>query len=102
MILEVAILNIKSGEAEKFEKDFANAGKFIGAANGYRGHSLRKCVEEEDKYILLVNWENLADHTVGFRQSPAYQKWKALLHHFYDPFPLVEHYTTIIDQGNLS
>jgi heme-degrading monooxygenase HmoA len=102
MILEVAILNIKSGEAEKFEKDFANAGKFIGAANGYRGHSLRKCVEEEDKYILLVNWENLADHTVGFRQCTAYQEWRALLHHYYDPFPLVEHYTTIIDQGNLS
>ena len=41
---------------------------------------------------LLVEWDRLEDHTVGFRQSPRYEKWRALLHRFYDPFPRVEHF----------
>jgi heme-degrading monooxygenase HmoA len=49
-------------------------------------------MESEDKYILLVKWETLTDHTEGFRQSVGYQDWKQLLHHFYEPFPIVEHY----------
>ena len=72
MILEVAILNIKDGQGKQFEKDFARAGQFISSAKGYIKHSLRKCLEQNNKYILLVDWENLEDHTIGFRQSPYY------------------------------
>jgi len=46
--------------------------------------------------VLLVQWKRLEDHTIGFRQSPEYQRWKALLHHFYDPFPTVEHYEIVL------
>ncbi len=59
---------------------------------GYQRHELRRCLEDEHRYLLLVWWERLEDHTVGFRGSPDYQRWKQLLHHFYDPFPEVEHY----------
>ena len=62
---------------------------------GYIDHELRKCVENENQYILLVKWETLEDHTVGFRESEAYQEWKALLHDFYEPFPVVEHYESV-------
>lgn len=96
MILEVAILNVKSGREERFEKDFVMAGQYIRATKGYVSHSLLKCLEQENKYILHVYWEQLEDHTVGFRQSPQYLEWKALLHHYYDPFPTVEHYETVI------
>ena len=96
MILEVAILTIKEGQQAQFEADFAIAGQYISAIKGYIKHSLRKCLEQENKYILLVDWETLDDHTVGFRQSPEYLKWKRLLHHYYDPFPTVEHYQTVI------
>lgn len=49
-------------------------------------------VEQPSTYLLLVEWQTLEDHTVGFRQSAPYQQWRALLHHFYDPFPVVQHF----------
>ncbi|MNR63885.1 hypothetical protein D3C85_1863410 [compost metagenome] len=52
-------------------------------------------MEDPTKYILLVNWTDLEAHTVGFRGSAEYQEWKALLHHFYDPFPTVEHFEKV-------
>ena len=92
MILEVAILNIKRGQSEAFEKAFSRAKNIISSMNGYINHQLKKCVEEKDKYILLVNWETIEDHEIGFRKSEDYQQWEALLHNFYQPFPTVQHY----------
>ena len=92
MILEVAILNIKKGQSEAFEKAFSRAKNIISSMNGYINHQLKKCIEEKDKYILLVNWETIEDHEIGFRKSEDYQQWKALLHNFYQPFPTVQHY----------
>ena len=102
MILEVAILNVKGGQEKQFEIDFAIAGQFISSIKGYVKHSLRKCVEQQNKYILLVDWENLEDHTIGFRQSAEYLEWKNILHHYYDPFPTVEHYETVIENENIN
>ena len=97
MILEVAILDIRSGLTTKFETAFTTASSIISAMPGYISHELQKCVEQPHRYILLVRWQTLEDHTIGFRRSPQYQQWKALLHHFYDPFPTVEHYTAVIE-----
>jgi heme-degrading monooxygenase HmoA len=91
-ILEVAILNIKKGLSKDFEINFKKAESIISSMKGYISHQLKKCIEQEDKYILLVNWETLEDHEIGFRKSGKYQEWKKLLHHFYEPFPSVEHY----------
>ena len=96
MVLEVAILLVKKGEEKSFEQDFAVAGKYISSIPGYVKHSLRKCIEQENKYILLVDWEKLEDHTVGFRESKQYLEWKKMLHHYYDPFLVVEHYEVIL------
>jgi heme-degrading monooxygenase HmoA len=92
MILEVAVLNIKKGLSVDFEKSFQEAQKIISSMKGYISHQLKKCIEQDDKYILLVNWETIEDHEIGFRKSAEYQEWKALLHHYYEPFPIVEHY----------
>ena len=92
MILEVAILNIKKGLSGDFETSFQKAENIISSMKGYISHSLKKCVEQDNKYILLVNWETIEDHEIGFRKSEEYQEWKNLLHHFYEPFPTVEHY----------
>ena len=97
MILEVAILNVKSHLESQFEADFITAGKYISAIKGYNGHTLKKCIEQESKYILLVDWETIDDHNIGFRKSEEYLKWKELLHDYYEPFPTVEHYKTIIE-----
>ncbi len=95
MILEVAILNIRPGQRQAFEAAFQQAAPIIAAMPGYLSHELRHCVEAPDRYLLLVRWQTLEDHTVGFRGSPQYQEWKRLLHHFYDPFPVVEHYEAL-------
>jgi heme-degrading monooxygenase HmoA len=97
MILEVAILNVIQGREKQFEEDFKIAGQYISSINGYVRHSLKKCIEQRNKYILLVNWESLEDHTIGFRQSEQYLEWKNLLHNYYDQFPTVEHFETVID-----
>ncbi len=96
MILEVAVLNIKAGFADEFEAAFKVASAIIVAMPGYISHELQHCLENCDRYILLVRWQKLEDHTVGFRQSPEYQEWRSLLHHFYDPFPTVEHYYQMV------
>jgi heme-degrading monooxygenase HmoA len=95
MILEVAILNVIPGREAEFENAFRQAQRIISSMTGYRSHDLRRCVETTSRYILLVNWDSLEDHTVGFRGSTDYQEWKRLLHHFYDPFPVVEHYAGV-------
>ncbi len=92
MILEVAILNVRPGMAPEFESAFQRASSIISAMPGHLSHELQRCIEARDRYILLVEWESLEAHTVGFRGSPEYQQWKRLLHHFYDPCPVVEHY----------
>jgi heme-degrading monooxygenase HmoA len=97
MVLEMAILQVIKGEESHFEKDFAIASQFIQSIPGYAGHSLRKCLEAENKYLLLVDWEKLEDHTIGFRESDAYLEWKRLLHHYYNPFPVVEHYEMVLE-----
>ncbi|POY39326.1 antibiotic biosynthesis monooxygenase [Solitalea longa] len=96
MILEAALLYVKPGLKQQFESDFRIAGKYIGAIKGYKGHSLHRCLEQENKYLLQVNWETLEDHTIGFRQSAEYLEWKKLLHHYYDPFPVVEHFEKVL------
>lgn len=98
MVLEVAVLNVKPGQSEAFEAAFQQASPIIASIPGYRSHQLQKCVETADRYLLLVQWDTLEAHTVGFRGSAEYQDWKRLLHHFYDPFPVVEHYKLVTHQ----
>ncbi len=96
MILEVAILDVIPGEEERFESDFCKAQTIIASMPGYIEHELQRCVETTNRYILLARWETLEHHTEGFRGSTEYQQWKTLLHHYYDPFPQVEHYTSVL------
>jgi heme-degrading monooxygenase HmoA len=95
MILEVATLDVKPGQKSEFELAFARAQSIIASMPGYVSHQLQHCVERDNRYLLLVNWQTLEDHTEGFRQSSQYQQWRDLLHHFYDPFPEVEHYSPV-------
>lgn len=96
MILEVAILHVIPGRGQDFEQDFQKASLIIASMKGYLSHELQKCIAHPSQYLLLVKWETLADHIEGFRGSEEYQEWKALLHHYYDPFPIVEHYEVVM------
>ena len=94
-ILEHAMLDVRPGQEQAFETAFAEAQLIIAAACGYLSHRLERCIEHPNRYLLLVEWTTLEAHTEGFRGSSQYQQWKALLHHFYDPFPTVLHLRTV-------
>lgn len=99
MILEVAILDVKPGQESEFESAFSEAQEIISNMEGYKSHQLQRCLEKPNRYALLVNWQKLENHTKGFRGSSEYQKWRKLLHDFYEPFPEVEHYTVVFEKG---
>lgn len=96
MILEVALLQVIPEQTEEFEAAFQEAQLIISSMQGYISHELNRCIERPSEYILLVRWQTLEDHEMGFRKSSQYQKWKQLLHHFYSPFPTVLHYQSVV------
>ncbi len=97
MILEVAVLDVRPKQSKDFETAFSQAQAIISSMPGYVSHELNRCIENRDRYILLVRWQTLQDHTKGFRGSTKYQQWKKLLHHYYNPFPNVEHYENVYE-----
>ena len=96
MITEHALLQIVEGREDDFVDAMEGAKTLIAASPGFVSLRLDRCVERPGRFLLLVEWEHLEDHTEGFRRSAAYEDWRAALHHFYDPFPVVEHYETIV------
>jgi heme-degrading monooxygenase HmoA len=95
VILEHALLDVVPGREADYEAAFAKAKPIISSMKGFVSLRLERCIETPNRFLLLVEWETLEDHTVGFRSSAEYQDWRALLHDFYDPFPTVEHYEQV-------
>jgi len=92
MIIESAILSIKPGQGAAFEAALRSARPLIEATPGFLGIEIWPCIEKPDQYLLLVRWETLEDHMIGFRKSDRFQHWRETLHHFYDPMPVILHY----------
>ncbi len=76
-------MDVIADKEPEFEKTFSNAQKIISGMQGYISHRLERCLEEKNPYILLVEWQTLEDHAIGFRESAHYQQWRDLLHHYY-------------------
>lgn len=95
MILEHAILPVRPGREADFEAAFAEAKPIIASMPGFVDLALLRSIETPNAYLLLVHWESVAAHEVGFRGSPEYEHWRALLHGFYEPFPVVEHFAEV-------
>lgn len=95
MILEHAILPVTPGREAGFEAAFARAKPIIASMPGFVDLTLSRSIETPNEYLLLVHWESVAAHEVGFRGSPEYERWRELLHGFYDPFPVVEHFAEV-------
>ena len=101
MMLEHAVLPVKPGTDVRFLEAFGEAKQIISSMTGFRSLSLSRCVERPSTYLLLVVWDTLHDHTEGFRKSDEYQEWRRLLHHFYEPFPTVEHFEQVLSVGEI-
>jgi heme-degrading monooxygenase HmoA len=95
MVVEHALLPVSPGQEAEFEAAFESAKPIIAKMTGFRSLTLSRCIERPSTNLLLVEWARLEDHTEGFRGSPEYEEWRALLHHFYDPAPTVEHYEQV-------
>ncbi|HUQ54891.1 antibiotic biosynthesis monooxygenase [Lentzea sp.] len=100
MILEQAVLDVVPGRSDEFEWAFGEARSLISASPGFLGLELLRSLETPSRYLLLVRWESLEAHTVGFRQGPSYARWSSLLHPFYSPFPVVEHYSSALSTSS--
>jgi len=92
LITELAIISIRTGSEEAFEAAFLEAQKILSASGGYISHTLGRCIETPQRYALTVQWRTLEDHTVGFRGSPAFTQWRALIGPYFDTPPVVEHF----------
>ncbi|MFB6612007.1 antibiotic biosynthesis monooxygenase family protein [Agromyces sp. NPDC056379] len=95
MILEHALLPVVPGHEADFEAAFAEAKAIIAGMPGFIELQLSRSIETPNEYLLLVQWESVEAHEVGFRGSPEYGRWRELLHRFYDPFPVVEHFAEV-------
>jgi heme-degrading monooxygenase HmoA len=92
MVLELAIIDIKQGTNADFEKNLEQAQYVISKSEGYIGHQFQKCLERDNRYILLIKWKTLEAHTEGFRGSELFKEWRALIGPFFENPPVVEHF----------
>jgi heme-degrading monooxygenase HmoA len=95
VITEHALLPVMAGQEDAFIETMEQAKAIIAASPGFVSLRVERCVERPSCFLLLVEWDTLKDHTEGFRGSAAYEEWRSLLHHFYDPFPVVEHFEVV-------
>jgi heme-degrading monooxygenase HmoA len=96
MILEAAVLQVRAGEEQAFEEAMRRAAPVIAGSPGYIGHQLHRCIETQGRYLLLVQWETLEAHTIGFRESPRFGEWRAIIGSFFAAPPHVEHYQSVL------
>ncbi|MEI6946423.1 antibiotic biosynthesis monooxygenase [Paraflavisolibacter sp. H34] len=92
MILEVVTIDIREGANTDFEAALEKAQSVISQSKGYLGHEFQKCIEQENRYLLLIRWQTLEDHTVGFRESDLFVQWRGLIGPYFQNPPFVQHY----------
>ncbi|HXR53520.1 MAG TPA: antibiotic biosynthesis monooxygenase [Acidimicrobiales bacterium] len=96
MILEHAVLDVREGSSAEYEAAFAKAKAIIAASPGFRSLRLERCLEQRDRYVLLVEWDSVEAHEEGFRRSPGFEEWRGLLHGYYPSRPTVQHFETAV------
>ncbi len=96
MILELADIRIPPGQQAAFEEAIQRGlTTVIANSKGFQGFKVNKGVENPERYILQIFWDTLEDHTVGFRESPAFAQWRAIVGPFFASPPVVEHFTLV-------
>ena len=95
MILERAVIHVLPGQEAEFEAALVEAREVISQAEGFRSLRALRGIERKRDYLLLIEWETLEDHTVGFRQSHLFHQWRGLIGRFFDGESKVEHFDPI-------
>ncbi len=96
MILEIADIRVKPGQAVAFEAAIQKAiDTVMPKAKGYKGHAVHKCIETPERFVLQILWATLENHTVDFREGPLFAEWRGIIGPFFAGPPLVEHFTLV-------
>jgi heme-degrading monooxygenase HmoA len=96
MILEIADIRIHPGRQAEFDAAIERGLRtVIARARGFQGFKVNKGIESPERYVLQIFWDTLEDHTVGFRESPAFAEWRAIVGPFFAQPPVVEHFTLL-------
>jgi heme-degrading monooxygenase HmoA len=96
MILEVADIRIAPGQQAAFEEAIQRGATTVAAqAKGFRGWKVNRCVESPERYLLMIFWDTVDDHMIGFRQGPLFAQWRAIVGPFFAQPPHVEHFSLV-------
>ena len=96
MILEIADIRIPPGKQAEFDAAIQHGIKtVVSTAKGFRGFEVRKGIETPERYVLMIEWETLENHTVDFRQGPLFPQWRAIVGPYFAVPPVVEHFTLV-------
>ena len=96
MILEIADIRIAPGQQAAFEAAIQHGLTTVASrANGFKGWKVNRGIESPERFVLMIFWETLEDHTVGFRQGPLFAEWRAIVGPFFAAPPQVEHFTLV-------
>jgi|NGEPerStandDraft_6_1074524.scaffolds.fasta_scaffold111878_2 heme-degrading monooxygenase HmoA len=100
MVLEFADIRIHAGRNAEFEAAIQRGLEtVISRSGGYRAHRVTRGIESPDRYMLMIWWETLEDHTVGFRGSPLFAEWRAIVGPFFAAPPAVEHFSLVMQSA---
>jgi heme-degrading monooxygenase HmoA len=100
MILEIADIRIKASQQAGFDAALLRGvEQIITKSTGYISHQVHKCIETPERYVLMIYWKTLENHTIDFRQSPAFQEWRSIVGPFFASPPSVEHFTLLTKSG---
>jgi heme-degrading monooxygenase HmoA len=100
MILEIADIRIHPGQQEAFDEAIQHGvTTVISKAKGFEGYKINKGIEHPERYVLMIFWATLENHTVDFRQSPAFSEWRAIVGPFFATPPQVEHFNLLSKAG---
>ncbi len=93
MILELADIRIHPGQQAAFDVAIQTGlNEVIVHAQGFRGFKVNKGIESPERYVLMIFWDTLENHTVDFRESPAFAQWRSIVGPFFAVAPVVEHF----------
>ena len=96
MILEIADIRITPGKAAEFDAAIQRGVETVASkSKGFRGYKVNKSVESPERYLLMIYWDTLENHTVDFREGPLFSQWRAIVSPFFAAPPAVEHFTLL-------
>jgi heme-degrading monooxygenase HmoA len=99
MVLEIADIAVLPGTSDEFAAAVREGIRYVADTPGFRSAKLERCIETPGRFVLLVEWDSVEAHTVGFRESENFERWRGHIGPFLDGDPRVEHFDGVALPG---